>query len=46
MVGSDSAEQKDVKNAGRSGYVYENKGLIKYFAGRFGYVDERKRVVR
>jgi len=32
--------QKDVKNEGRSGYVYENKGWGKPLVSRSGYVDE------
>jgi hypothetical protein len=37
-------EEKDVKNEGRSGNLYENKGLRKLLAGRSGYVDENKLV--
>jgi hypothetical protein len=36
--------RKDVKNEGRSGYIYENKGLRKSPAGRSGDVDENKLV--
>jgi hypothetical protein len=36
--------KKDVKNEGRSGDIYENKGLRKSSAGRSGYVDENKLV--
>jgi hypothetical protein len=42
--GRDSAEEKDVKNEGRSGDLYENKGWRKSSAGRSGYVDEHKLV--
>jgi hypothetical protein len=38
--------QKDVKNAGRSGYVLENKGEREMEKDRSGYVDERKQVAR
>jgi hypothetical protein len=42
--GRDSAEEKDVKNEGRSGYIYENKGWRKSSAGRSGYIIENKLV--
>jgi hypothetical protein len=38
--------EKDVKNEGRSGNLYENKGWRKPSAGRSGYVDENKQLVR
>ena len=39
-----SQKQKDVKNEGRSRYIYENKGWRKSPAGRSGYVGENKLV--
>ncbi|MBZ5668522.1 MAG: hypothetical protein LAO04_02185 [Acidobacteriia bacterium] len=39
-------EEKDVKNEGRSGNLYENKGWRESSAGRSGYIDENKLVSR
>ena len=41
-VRNEALTQKDVKNAGRSGYVLENKGERAMENDRSGYVDERK----
>jgi len=40
------SQQKDVKNEGRSDYVYENKGTEKMKNDRSGDVDENTQVNR
>ena len=40
------SQQKDVKNEGRSDYVYENKGTEKIKKDRSDDVDENKQVNR